>query len=279
MSQPNMSHSVCIDGIAWWSPALPGWQHAATALRGDTSPETVPSINRPSPTLLAPNERRRAPDTVLLALEVAAAAAAQSGHDLATLASVFTSAHGDLPTTHALCTSLAADPSLLSPTRFHHSVHNAASGYWAIAAKSRAPSTALSAYTHSYAAGLLEAASQCVAENRPVLLVAYDTQACGALASVNRSQGLLAVALVLSPQPGPASQWVLRWGLQTTPSAAPPLHSAAAQALAHNAMADALPFFEALAAKRKTVLHLPLQALALGLQLEPITSPVLPAAA
>jgi hypothetical protein len=269
-----MTHTVWIDGIAWWSSTLPGWQHAATALRGDTSAVPQPSINRPSPTLLAPNERRRAPDTVLLALEVAAAAAAHSGHDVSSLASVFTSAHGDLPTTDALCTSLAANPTLLSPTRFHHSVHNAASGYWAIAAKSRAPSTALSAYTHSYAAGLLEAASQCVAENRPVLLVAYDTQACGALASVNRSQGLLAVALVLAAQRGPTSLWALNWALGHTPCNPHPLKSPAAQALAHNAMADALPFFEALAAEREIVLSLPLQALTLALQLQPITSPV-----
>jgi len=31
-----------------------------------------------------------------------------------------------------MCKTLADDPLLLSPTRFHHSVHNAASGYWAI---------------------------------------------------------------------------------------------------------------------------------------------------
>jgi hypothetical protein len=273
------TQTLWIDGMAFWSPTLPSWQLAAQALRGESVAAPNLKLNRPSPTLLAANERRRAPDTVLLALEVAAAASAHAGHDVTGLASVFTSAHGDLPTTDALCTSLAADPLLLSPTRFHHSVHNAASGYWAIAAGSRAPSTALSAYTHSYAAGLLEAISQCTAEQRPVLLVAYDTQACGALASVNTSQGLLALALVLSHKASPASLWTLEWSVSTGAGQAPALRSAAAQALAHNAMADALPMFEALAAGVPAALVLPLPHLVLQLHCEPTHSPVLATAA
>ena len=106
--------------------------------------------------MLAANERRRAPVTVLLALEVASAAVAASGHAAATLASVFTSAHGDLPITDTLCRTLAEQPLALSPTRFHHSVHNAASGSWAMASGSHAASTALAAGGHSFAAGLLE---------------------------------------------------------------------------------------------------------------------------
>ena len=52
---------------------------------------------------------------------------------------------------------------------------------------------------YSFGAGLLEALSQCLADDAPVLLVAYDTPACGALESVNHSRGLLAVALLLAP--------------------------------------------------------------------------------
>jgi hypothetical protein len=58
------------------------------------------------------------------------------------------------------------DPLALSPTRFHHSVHNAASGYWAMASHSMAASTALSAFQNSFAAGLLEAATQCAADEQ-----------------------------------------------------------------------------------------------------------------
>jgi uncharacterized repeat protein (TIGR01451 family) len=59
--------------------------------------------------------------------------------------SVFSSAHGDLAIVDALCRSLAQDPQLLSPMRFHNSVHNATSGYWAIGCRSREASTAVAA--------------------------------------------------------------------------------------------------------------------------------------
>ncbi len=215
---------------------------------------------RPKPALPDANTLRRAPDSVLVALHVAQAAVAMAGADAATLASVFTSAHGDLPIVDAMCKTLASDPLLLSPTRFHHAVHNAASGYWAMASGSHAPSTALSAFTHSFAAGWLEAAGQCQADQRPVLLVGYDTAACGALASVNRSVGLLGVALVLSPQRSAHSRWAAQWSLCAGAAVPMPLHDWALQALAGNAMADALPLFEALAADRDDAVHLPLGA-------------------
>ena len=96
---------VFVDGVALWAPRLPGWE----------------------------------------ALDVAAAAVAASGHDARQLPSVFASAHADLAVVDALCDTLADDPLLLSPTRFHHSVHNAASGYWAIASGCTAPSSAVGA--------------------------------------------------------------------------------------------------------------------------------------
>ncbi|WP_425257906.1 beta-ketoacyl synthase chain length factor [Rubrivivax sp. RP6-9] len=238
-----------IDGVALWTPALPGWAQARAALRGDPAPAQAAAHApaRPSPPLLAANERRRAPDSVLVALEVASAAVAMAGQDPATLASVFTSAHGDLAIVDALCSTLAANPLLLSPTRFHHSVHNAASGYWAIATGCRAPSSAVSGFEASFAIGFVEAASQLAADGVPVLLAGFDTDARGPLASVNRSRGLLGVALVLAPAVSAHSLCAVDWCVHGGSAALPPLQSGAAQALEANAMADALPLFELLA--------------------------------
>src|SRR3982750_1445086 len=164
MSDGKRGGTLFIDGIAFWAPTLPG---------------------------RAPAGPRRAPDPVALALEVAAAAVRESGLDAATLPSIFTSAHGDLAINDYMCSTLANDPTLISPTRFHNSVHNAAAGYWTIATGCRAASSALTAFDTSFAAGLLEAVTQCVADEGPVLLVAFDVQAVGALKSVTRSEGLL----------------------------------------------------------------------------------------
>ena len=258
-----------IDGVALWAPELPGWDAARAAFTGQALAAGPAPTRRPAPTLLAANERRRAPDSVAVALEVAQAALAQSGRVAAELASVFCSAHGDLPIIDGLCATLASQPLLLSPTRFHHSVHNAASGYWAIGSHSRCASTALAAFEHSFGAGLLEAATQCACTDEAVLLVGFDTGACGALASSNRSRGLLGVALVLCAQRGPRSSWTLDWDLQPGGQHTAP-HSSAATALADNASADALGLFEALARGVSAEVALALSAQQhLGLVLQP----------
>ena len=238
-----------VEGIAFWAPTLPGWSTARAAFRGEG--EAVdPPAKRPAPEILAPAERRRAPDTVALALEVAAAAVRESGLDAATLPAVFTSAHGDLAVNDYMCSTLANEPTLISPTKFHNSVHNAAAGYWTMATGCHEASTALSAFDASFGAGLLEAASQCQADARPILLIAVDVEAAGALASVTDSIGLLACALVLSPRASERTLASFDWSLVSTATRAAPIRSPAARSLAGNAMSGALPLLEAIATAR-----------------------------
>src|SRR5262245_38031864 len=112
-----------IEGIGFWAKGLPSWSAARTYANDGALPADAPA--RPSPQLLAPNERRRAPETVAVALEVALAACEAAGRDAASLPSVFASTHGDLAITDYMCATLASDPRSVSPTRFHNSVHNA----------------------------------------------------------------------------------------------------------------------------------------------------------
>ncbi len=234
-----------VEGVALWAPRWPSWSLAQAAFCGEDV-AVDPPAKRPAPLLLPPTERRRAPDTVALALEVASCAVAASGYTAAELPCVFTSSHGDLGINDTMCATLAQSPTLLSPTKFHNSVHNAAAGYWTMGTACMQTSTAVAAFEFSFAAGLLEALSYCVAEQRPVLLVGYDTEACGALATVTRSKGLLALALVLSPRRGPRSLAELQWALRPGQGGTA-LQSHAAKSLADNAIQDGLPLFEALA--------------------------------
>ena len=273
MSVKAQGGTFFVDGIAFWTPTLPGWTHARAAFRGEAGPLATPA-KRPAPEILAPAERRRAPDTVALALEVAAAAVRESGRDAATLPSVFTSAHGDLAVNDYMCSTLASEPTLISPTKFHNSVHNACAGYWTIATGCREASTALTAFDASFGAGLLEAASQCAADDRPVLLVAFDVEATGALASVTKSVGLLACALVLAPRPSGRTLAAFDWSIAAGTLATATAHSAAARGLGANAMAGALPLLEAIATQAPTKsaarLSLPLaRSLALALVAKP----------
>jgi hypothetical protein len=161
-----------------------------------------PPPSRPPAAVLPPNERRRAPESVLLAVEVAGQAVAMSGQAAGALPCVFASSHGDQAITDYMCATLASAPAELSPTRFHNSVHNAPAGYWTIATGCHAPSNAVCAQRESFGAGLLEAAALAIADQCPVLLVCSDTAGSGPLVEVTGCAAPFACALVLSPAPG-----------------------------------------------------------------------------
>ncbi|HEY4338426.1 MAG TPA: beta-ketoacyl synthase chain length factor [Steroidobacteraceae bacterium] len=208
-----------------------------------------PQADRPQAMLLPPNERRRAPDTVALALQVAQAACANARRDPALLPTVFASTYGDMAITDYMCGTLAKTPTMLSPTRFHNSVHNAAAGYWSIATGCRQPYSALGAGQYTFAAGLFAAALQVCADDTDVLLVAYDIDARGPLAQVTQSRGMLGLALVLGTN---HEHHASRLQLLVTADA--PARSAPAA----NAMAACLPLIAALEGRTEALLSLPL---------------------
>ena len=243
----NPCGTLYVEGIALWASRLAGWDAARGILRGESQAPASASP-RPSPALLAPTERRRAPDTVAIALEVAARACENAGRDPKTLPSVFASTHGDLTINDYMCDTLAKTPALTSPTKFHNSVHNAAAGYWTIGTGCLEPYTAVSAYRHTFGQGFLEAAIQVAIGDQPVLYVAYDIESRGPLGTMATSRGLLGAALVMSAHPLDRSQaridaFVVERSIEHS-SAARPANAALVEG---NAMADSLALFEALA--------------------------------
>jgi hypothetical protein len=234
---------VYVDGVGLWSPQLADFASLQNLL-GGTTPQPPPP--RPAAAMLPPNERRRAPESVLLAVEVASQAVTMSGRDGSTLACVFASSHGDQAITDYMCATLAQAPAELSPIRFHNSVHNAPVGYWTIASGCHAPSTAVAAQRATFGAGLLEAVTQVLTDQRPVLLVCSDTDGCGPLREVTGCSQSFGCALVLSPSAGPVT--LARLELQLTPSrAASPLHEPLAGWSAANPSAASLPLLALLA--------------------------------
>jgi hypothetical protein len=209
--------------------------------------------------LLAPTERRRAPDTVAIALEVAARACENAGRAPAELPSVFASTHGDIAISDHMCSTLATTPTLISPIKFHNSVHNAAAGYWSIGTGSVAPYTAISAFHFTFGAGLLEAVTQAACAQQPVLYVAFDIEAKGALATVAPSRGLFGVALVLSVSSDrPAGRQMSLRVRKAEASSPTPSCSPAGALVADNALAPCLPLFEALARDGNSIVDLAL---------------------
>src|ERR1700730_720319 len=187
-----------VEGIGLLGPGLDGWTSSTALLEGRSPYIPQPTV-LPTPEGLPPAERRRLGRVVKLALGVGLQATSSAGVDPATLAAVFASSGGDGQNCHEICQALSLDDRLISPTRFHNSVHNAAAGYWSIATGSRAASNAVCAYDASFAAGLLEAVTQVVVDQTRVLLVAYDAPYPPPLFVKRPIPEAFGVALVLAP--------------------------------------------------------------------------------
>ncbi len=240
---------VYLEGIGLCGPGLDGWAASLPILAGLQDYAATPTRVPPS-LLLPPNERRRAVQTVKIALAVGTEAFAMSGRDPAQTASIFTSSGGDGNTIDDIMSVLASANRELSPTRFHNSVHNAPSGYWGIANAARAPSSSLCCHDGSFAAGLLEAAVQAVTEQRAVVLIAYDVCYPAPLSLVRPIGAAFGAALVLSPEFSDAAFACLELQLEPE-SVESEIFSAALEALRKTIpAARGLPLLAALASGR-----------------------------
>lgn len=194
---------------------LDTWPRACAILRGESAlPERAVPI--PAFPRLPAAERRRASQVVNVAMAAAFEAVVSAGLDAAGLPTVFATSSGDGENCHAICAALAsADPDdhLLSPTRFHNSVQNAAAGYWAIAMGAMASSTTLSAYDGCFSAGLLEAHAALATGIRDILVTVFDAPYPEPLHSKRPIGSTLGVALALSAEAGPGRLAKLRVGL------------------------------------------------------------------
>jgi hypothetical protein len=262
MSRPL---EVIVRGIGLLGPGLPNWPDGAPRLAAPSGWTMAPT-QVPPPNRLPPTERRRAGTVVKAAIVAADEACAAAGLDPRELPSVFTSSTGEPANCHALCEALAAPERLVSPTRFTNSVHNAPGGYWHIATASMQASTSLGAYDASFAMGLLEAAVQCHATQRAVLLVASDVPYLEPLHAKRPVLDVFSVAFVLAPAGagprlaistlGDASASAAGGGLEAVRTGIP--------------AARALPLLEAIAAKRTAQLVIEgLPGLALGVGVTP----------
>ncbi len=189
---------VDVLGAGVWGRNLTGVS-ALQALLDGTPADPQASFEAPRPEAIAARERRRAGLMINLAVTVAHEACTLSEIPVSEPGSVFTSAMGDTAITDYMCRKLAAPEKLLSPTKFHNSVHNAPSGYWTISAGNRAPSSFVGGFQESFGAGLLEAASQALAAQAPILLVASDIACETPFDSIEPVRESLGLALVLAP--------------------------------------------------------------------------------
>jgi hypothetical protein len=247
-----------IKGAGAWGRGFTNADELAGAFSRSEA-EQEPAWASPAPSQIPQRERRRAPLLVKLAVAVAHQACEQAGAAKAEIASVFCSSMGDSDITDYMCRTLAGASKVLSPTKFHNSVHNAPAGYWSISAQNRAPSSSVACGRESFPAALLEAAVLAVQAERPVLLVAADVAVEGPLSAAFPIDEPFAAAIVLDPAPGDQylGSIALRYasGSADWPRIAQPRLRAISEG---NPSARCLALFEALAMGADASLTLPL---------------------
>lgn len=244
-----------IVGVSVRGPGLDGWAASRAILSGAQPWDDRPTVY-PPPAILAPTERRRTGPVARLALALAQEAVGMSGLAPASLRSVFGTGNGDGVTVGAVLEALAQPDGFVSPTLFHNSVHNAASGYWSIGNGSMRPVTCLGGHDWTFGVALMKALAECHVEREPVLLCVYDVSFPAPLDAKRPVGQGFGVALVLTPEGiGP---WIeAKWEAASAPHAEPLAPALRAVAPA-NPAARALRLLETLARETPDAFAIPL---------------------
>jgi hypothetical protein len=186
-------------GVSIWGPGLEGWEASRPVLAGLA--DYVPSASPPpAPAMLSATERRRTSLVVRLALNVAQAASAMAGLPAGALRNVFGTSNGDGVVVGAILEALADKDGQVSPTQFHNSVHNAASGYWTIANGTQQPAACLGCADVTMGTALLKAMAEVEVERGPLLLCVYDAPMPPPLAAKRHTEGAFGVGFVLAAE-------------------------------------------------------------------------------
>jgi len=243
-----MMLTAYIEGIGLLGQGLADWPSGQAVLAG-RQPYLPQKTLLPSPTLLPAAERRRSGAIVKLTQATGLEAIAAAGLNAVSLPSVFSSSGGDGENCHAICEMLASQDRQISPTRFHNSVHNTASGYWSIATGAMTTSSVLSAFDASFGAGLLEALTQVVVDDTRTILLACDTAYPEPLHSARPIPDAFGMALVLAPQR--SARALAQISVDLTDASADRLDDVALEAL-RNAIpaARGLPLLRAIAQRQ-----------------------------
>ena len=184
---------VYVCGIGLWTPGYDRpWAWCQQ--------KVDPTVEKPEAAFLEGPLRRRATPLTRMAVDVLHQAVIHADRDLASIQTVWATAHGEHTPAIKLLEMMHRGEGKLSPTHFHNSVHNTASGYASIAWGNVAPSTTLTGGSELVASALLEAWCLLESSGRDVALVLADEPLQPPFERAD-AHTPLAIALLLSQQP------------------------------------------------------------------------------
>jgi len=177
LSKPQAgAKTFYVRGHALWAPTR---KDAATWI----SRETTELTEKPPAAILPARTRGRA--SILTRMyaelyEMLRGDADAPRFEASEIASIYSSAYGEMSTTLKLLDQMADEPKL-SPIRFQSSVHNTASGQLSLVTKNRNFTTAIASGQTSFAMGLLEAMAFLASHGGEILTFTADEEAAARL--------------------------------------------------------------------------------------------------
>lgn len=222
------------DWFAW----APGLETREDWRAWAASPVPLGAEGVPDVSAIPPMIRRRC--TPLSRAMLAAAFGCTDKAASADVRTVFSSRYGSINESVPLLRNIAHDERM-SPSRFTHTVHNAQSGLFSIAAGNRHASSAMSSRAESFATGFLEAATHLHREPaRPVLLVVGDVPLVEDFHSlIDDPQAIYAVALLVTCD---GEGFPVGFGVRGSTEPSPPGVAVAAREAERRGWADAAEF-------------------------------------
>jgi len=236
---------IAVTGTALWAPGYP-------TLEAWRSGEADPEATEPACAMVTPRAKRGTSRVMRMLGEVVEHVAADARIDLSQVPTIYASAWGEIDTMVKLLEQIFDQDPALSPLRFKHSVHNAASGMVSIACDNRGFSTAIAAGRRTFEMGVLEAVGVLEGGADEVVLAVSDDALPPPLDRYGSYEGL-AVALVLARDAASDRARALLSPPRVAKVQAPPELPAA---YAENPAAWALPLLDALQAGKATTVPL-----------------------
>lgn len=158
-------------GVGMWTPAYPSFEAWRAAGLPDDLHATPAEFAPPPAQLLHPRLRRRTSTLTRAAVTALEAALAHGRVPIDAVRLVLVSSFGEIETTVDLLAQLGDPEGPISPTKFHNSVHNTATGYLSIASGNQRESTALAGGPHNLEVGLLEVLAGLAETEEDVVLI------------------------------------------------------------------------------------------------------------
>lgn len=180
------------------APDLTSLSSLCQLSQGQITIDPLAQLDLPTPKRLPPNERRRAPNAVRLALACIEQVCDRETYDVSSMRAVFATDDGIGEISQQMLEAISTTRQV-SPLVFPNSVHGVAAGYFSIGFENRKSATTVSQGADSFAAGLLTAATETVMLNKYILFVAYDVSMTPPMDEVLPIVSPTATAWVISP--------------------------------------------------------------------------------